>query len=427
MFNGYWRSILVVLVGLAPMLVAAQGKFTVNGRMKIEGGDLSNTRAVVFKNGVKERTISANLSKFSLDLEIGNNYVISFEKDGYVAKKISFNTNAPAEAAANGFTPFDFAVSLFKQYDDVNIVVFNQPVGMIRYDDKTGDFDYDTDYTKSIQSQVQQALAQVEQKQKEEAQAAKNGDQRAAEEAKAKAKADAEAQKQAAAKAKAEAEAQKQAEAKAKADAETAKREADAKAKADAEAAKREPDKAKAEAEAAKREADAKAKAEAEVAKKPAPVASKPQPEVQAVKPTPPPVPQPKPERKVVTPVPQHNAVASKVVAGADVRRTANPVVREETSRIERARPNVNEDTKPVLEQPELEVSMDQQTVVEPTRVITTVTVKVGEEVDEYRKVTHKWGGQFFFKNGDACTAEIYQRGTQADQLAGATPRGKMD
>ncbi|HRF81669.1 MAG TPA: hypothetical protein PL070_16450, partial [Flavobacteriales bacterium] len=245
--------------------------------------------------------------------------------------------------------------------------------------------------------------------------------------AKAKAKADAEAQKQAAAKAKAEAEAQKQAEAKAKADAETAKREADAKAKADAEAAKREPDKAKAEAEAAKREADAKAKAEAEVAKKPAPVASKPQPEVQAVKPTPPPVPQPKPERKVVTPVPQHNAVASKVVAGADVRRTANPVVREETSRIERARPNVNEDTKPVLEQPELEVSMDQQTVVEPTRVITTVTVKVGEEVDEYRKVTHKWGGQFFFKNGDACTAEIYQRGTQADQLAGATPRGKMD
>lgn len=400
MFHGYWRSILVVLVGLAPMLVAAQGKFTVNGRMKIEGGDLSNTRAVVYKNGVKERTISANLSKLSLDLDIGNNYVISFEKDGYVAKKISFNTNAPAEAAANGFTPFDFAVSLFKQYDDVNIVVFNQPVGMIRYDDKTGDFDYDTDYTKSIQSQVQQALAQVEQKQKEEAQAAKNGDQRAAEEAKAKAKADAEAQKQAAAKAKAEAEAQKQAEAKAKADAETAKR-----------------------------EADLKAKAEAEVAKKPAPVAPKPQPEVRAVKPAPPPapVPQPKPERKVVAPAPQYNAVASKVVAGADVRRTATPVVREETSRVERAKPNVNEDTKPVLEQPELEVSMDQQTVVEPTRVITTVTVKVGEEVDEYRKVTHKWGGQFFFKNGETCTAEIYQRGTQADQLAGATPRGKMD
>ena len=139
MFHGYWRSILVILVGLVPMLVSGQGKFTVNGRMKIEGGDLSNTRAVEYKNGVKERTISANLSKFSLDLDIGNNYVISFEKDGYVAKKISFNTNAPAEAAANGFTPFDFAVSLFKQYDDVNIVVFNQPVGMIRYDDKTGD------------------------------------------------------------------------------------------------------------------------------------------------------------------------------------------------------------------------------------------------------------------------------------------------
>lgn len=80
---------------------------------------------------------------------------MSFEKDGFVAKKISFNTKAPAEAVPNGFTPFDFAVSLFKQYDDINLVVFNQPVGIIHYDSKLGDFDYDTDYTKSIQSQLE--------------------------------------------------------------------------------------------------------------------------------------------------------------------------------------------------------------------------------------------------------------------------------
>jgi len=223
-----------LLLLLAPFAMQAQGRFTVNGRMKIEGGDLSNTRAVVYKNGAKERTLTNNLNKFSLDLEIGHSYVIAFEKDGYVSKKISFNTNAPAEAAANGFTPFDFAVSLFKQYDDINIVVFNQPVGMIRYDEKTGDFDYDTDYTKSIQSQLQQVLAQVEQKQAQEEQAEKEGATRAAEEAKAKAKAEAEAQKQAAAKAKADAEAKKQADAKAKADAEAAKRAADEQAKANA-------------------------------------------------------------------------------------------------------------------------------------------------------------------------------------------------
>ncbi|MBL7945833.1 MAG: hypothetical protein JNN32_07170 [Flavobacteriales bacterium] len=393
------RSILLLfLLFLGSLSAQAQGRFTVNGRMKIEGGDLSNTRAVVYKNGAKERTLTKDLNKFSLDLEIGHSYVISFEKDGYVSKKISFNTNAPAEAAANGFTPFDFAVSLFKQYDDINIVVFNQPVGMIRYDDKTGDFDYDTDYTKSIQSQLQQVLAQVEQKQAQEVKAEKDGAVRAAEEAKAKAKADAEAQKQATAKAKAEAEAKKQADAKAKAEAEAAKRAADEQAKAAEEAARRTPP-------------PAPKPTKEEVVK-----AEKPQPAPKPVeKKTPPP------------PAPARTVTASKATTGEDQRRTITPVVQEEASRMAKARMNVQEEQRPQEEVSEVHVEMDQQTLVEPTRVTTVVTVKVGDMTDEYRKVIHKWGGLFYFKNGETCTQEAFQRGTQAEQLAGTTPRSKMD
>lgn len=393
------RSILILLLlVLGPFAAQAQGRFTVNGRMKIEGGDLSNTRAVVYKNGAKERTLTKDLNKFSLDLEIGHSYVISFEKDGYVSKKISFNTNAPAEAAANGFTPFDFAVSLFKQYDDINIVVFNQPVGMIRYDDKTGDFDYDTDYTKSIQSQLQQVLAQVEQKQAQEEKAEKEGAERAAEEAKAKAKADAEAQKQAAAKAKAEAEAKKQADAKAKADAEAAKRAADEQAKAAEEAARRTP-----------------------------PPAPKPEKQVEVKAEKPQPAPKPVEKRSPPPPAPARTVTASKATTGEDQRRTITPVVQEEASRMAKARTNVQEERRPEEEVVEAQVEMEQQTLVEPSRVTTVVTVKKGDTVDEYRKVIHKWGGLFYFKNGETCTQEAYQRGTQAEQLAGATPRSKMD
>lgn len=393
------RSILILLLlVLGPFAAQAQGRFTVNGRMKIEGGDLSNTRAVVYKNGAKERTLTKDLNKFSLDLEIGHSYVISFEKDGYVSKKISFNTNAPAEAAANGFTPFDFAVSLFKQYDDINIVVFNQPVGMIRYDDKTGDFDYDTDYTKSIQSQLQQVLAQVEQKQAQEEKAEKEGAERAAEEAKAKAKADAEAQKQAAAKAKAEAEAKKQADAKAKADAEAAKQAADEQAKAAEEAARRTP-----------------------------PPAPKPEKQVEVKAEKPQPAPKPVEKRSPPPPAPARTVTASKATTGEDQRRTITPVVQEEASRMAKARTNVQEEHRPEEEVVEAQVEMDQQTLVEPSRVTTVVTVKVGDTVSEYRKVIHKWGGLFYFKNGETCTQEAYQRGTQAEQLAGATPRSKMD
>jgi flagellar biosynthesis GTPase FlhF len=206
-----WTSILFFLFIVTPGALFAQGKFTVNGRLKMESGDLSDARAVVYKDGVKERTITSGLNKFSLDLELNANYIVSFEKEGYVSKKISFNTKAPAEAISGGFTPFDYAVSLFKQYDDVNIVVFNQPVGLIRYDERSGDFDYDTDYTKSIQSQLQQVLEEVDKKQKEEENNEKEKAAQAAVAAKAQAKAEAEAAKQAAAKEKADAEAAKQA------------------------------------------------------------------------------------------------------------------------------------------------------------------------------------------------------------------------
>ncbi len=382
-----WSFVFFLAVLLAPSVLVGQGRFTVNGRMKVEGADLGNARVVVYKNGSKERSITSNLNKFTLDLDLNANYVLSFEKDGYVAKKVSFNTKAPAEAIANGFTPFDFAVSLFKQYDDINIVVFNQPVGMIRYDDNTGDFDYDTDYTKSIQSQLQQVLAQVEQKQKEEAAQEKEAEALAAEAAKAQAKADAEAAKLAAAKAKADAEAQKQAEAQAK--------------------------------------LAEKQKVEAKKPEPPAVVVEKKKEPVVAEKPSP--KPEPKAPKPPVVEKPVINALASKAVTGEDGRRNSPVIVMEEPSRIALAKTNVKEEERPVAEDDQPELVRNEEVLIEPSRVTAIVTMSVGDHTDEYRKVTHKFGAQYYFKNGATCTQEVYQRETLGEQLAGTTARSKMD
>ncbi|HEX2617442.1 MAG TPA: hypothetical protein VHL57_07855, partial [Flavobacteriales bacterium] len=211
-----FRSAAMALAIAGALAASAQGKFTINGRVKIDGGSVDGTRVVVYKNGEKLRTVTNNLSKFTLDLELNGDYILSFEKDGFVTKKLSFDTHAPAEAAANGFTPFEFAVSLFKQYDDVNTVVFNQPVGMIRYDKNVDDFDFDTDYTKSIQSALAEAQQEVEKKQAEE----KANEEKAAlqkqEDEKNKAKAAADAERLAAEKAKADAQRKKDDEAAAK-------------------------------------------------------------------------------------------------------------------------------------------------------------------------------------------------------------------
>ena len=305
--------------------VAQKNEFIVEGRFKIDGGSVGGAKILVEKDGQQVKSIEGD-SKFEVGLDFQAIYVISFVKEGFVTKRLRFDTHVPSDRVDYGFEPFRFSVELFEQYDDVNMVVFNQPVGKISYSDLIYEFDYDTDYTKSIQTRIDQAMDEVEvakvkkiekdassakevanltssaeknnksgnytdaisnleealklkkdpiiekriQEIKQEAK--KEAEVATAAEAKAKADAVAEAAAEKAAveaKAKAEAEAKAAEEAKAKAEAEAKaakeaeeKAAAEAKAKADAEA-EAAAEKAAAEAKA-KEEAKAKAKAEAE-------------------------------------------------------------------------------------------------------------------------------------------------------------------
>jgi len=383
------RTILMLGALFLSFLSMAQGKFTVNGRMKVDGSDMAGARVVVYKNGVKERTLTSGLSKFSLELDLQSSYILSFEKDGFVAKKLSFNTKVPPDAAGNSFTPFDFAVSIFKQYDDVNIVVFNQPVGVIRFEPGMGDFDYDTDYTKSIQSQLQAALAEVAKKQKEE-------EQRAEEDARNKSKQ--------------EAEARKQAELQAKAD----------QARAQA-AQKQERERA---AEQARLEAEARKTA-------PPVVVAVEEVVVNSPVATPPPGADARVERPVPVrtnaPVIHRNGVDARTHEANDVRRTIAPVVQEEASPMAVARRVNRDDSPPERTMEEATTIRHEELIVEPTKVMTIVKVEQAGVMTEYRKVYHKWGGTFYFRNGEACSQLVFEQEARPEQLAGATPRGKLD
>jgi hypothetical protein len=317
-----------------------------------------------------------------------------------VAKKLSFNTRVPADAATKGFTPFEFAVSLFKQYDDINIVVFNQPVGVIRYESGLGDFDYDTDYTKSIQSQLQQVLAEVEKRQKEEA-------QQASADAKAKAKADADARKQA--------EAQAAADAKAQAE---AKKQADAAARAERESQ-----------EAARKVEEARlAEARRAEAATPKPVAAKPKEED---RPVPPPVkaaPAPVPSATKPAPVlPQRNHALAKAQEDSDARRISVPIEVKEASPVAMARPVAAEEAQPAEVDEDVVTVRNEELVVEPNKVMTIIRLETNGVITEYRKVIHKWGTTYYFRNGQPCTQLAYEQEVLTeDRLAGAMPRAKL-
>ncbi|MEO5585915.1 MAG: hypothetical protein ABIQ75_10705 [Flavobacteriales bacterium] len=362
------RAITLMLAMALPAIGMSQGRFVINGKLKVEGGGLDGCKMVVYRDGEKHKTISTDLNKFSLELELNKTYVLSFEKPGFVTKKLSFNTNAPAAAALTGFTPFDFVVSLFKQYDGMNTVVFNQPVGMIRYDERLADFEYDTDYTKSIQSALEAAQAEVTKKQQEEERQLADEAKRKEQEEKDKAKADAKAQKDAAAKAKDDA-------------------------------------KAQAKQEAATREAEQARLAEA----KPVPkVEPKPEP-----KPVPPPVVAPVAETPAPkAPKPRPAAVAttiSKPRESSEARNASVPRIAEERSPIQPALAHASEEPRPKFEATPIFTVRHQDVIVEPNQVVTVVRLERGATQTEYRKVIRKYSGTFYFKDGSSCTRSIYE------------------
>ena len=332
---------------LVSVMGMAQGKFVVNGRLKIDGGSLDGSRMVVYMDGVKHRTLNTDLNRFSLEMELNKSYVLSFEKDGFVTKKLSFNTNVPATAAQIGFTPFSFVVSLFKQYDGLNTVVFNQPVGMIRYDSALADFDYDTDYTKSIQSALDAAQAEVDQKQKNEAR--ENADSRKRKEQEAK--------------------------------------------------------------EAARTVARAAKEAQQKVNEAPKPQPPPPAP-VQAKAPAPTPAPAPAPPPRKERAAAPRVAVASNVAApkeGMDQRKVSEARVQVEPSRVQAAVPREGMEPRPKYDPAPMSVVRHQDVIVQPNEVVTIIKLQQGDLLTEYRRVSRKYSGVFYFKNGISCSQRVYE------------------
>ncbi len=133
----------------------------------VENGDYTNSTVDVRKNGISVLSRPGQ-KNFHLKLEYGNKYLLSFSRPGYITKKILVDTDVPDEHGKQTFEPYKIGVRLYKQYEGVNIVVYNQPVASIKYQHEMDEFNYDVDYTKSILSALNEAELKLEQKAREE-------------------------------------------------------------------------------------------------------------------------------------------------------------------------------------------------------------------------------------------------------------------
>ncbi len=362
----YRTSLLFMAILLISFTTNAQNKFVINGKLKVEGGDLREAAIAIERNGHKVKTISAGNGTFSIPLDFNCQYILSFEKDGFVTKKLSFDTHAPGIGIEDGFHPFDFTVSLFKQYDEVNIVVFNQPVGIIKYYEEIDDFDYDTDYTKSIQSRLRKVLEEVKNAKKD----VEKNERRVEKEAK---KVDDE-------KTKSELNAAKASEAEQKAQKKEEQNRALVKVKEknrkrqDAKTANNEQHKAEVFEQEEKRK---RAEAMARLAQL---------------------------KEKIAIP---HDGVDSRMESITHEEFDQSPI---------RAAQTILHEVDPIIETiADLDLVRNEELIIEDTKIITRITLDNGYLSNEYKKVVHKFGATFYFKNGQSCSQQTYEFEALAD------------
>lgn len=404
-------------------VVAQKQKFEVEIKFKVNEGNMDDTEVLIIKDGGSPSRRKAS-SKMMIELDFQHTYIVKFTKPGFITKSVEINTNVPESNLEDGFEVYDFEVKLFKQYEGVNIVVFNQPVGKIRFSAEADDFDYDTDYTKSILSQLKLAEEQLE---------------IAAEEASAKTKTPpppppppvqqastppppattpppppagnvasgtkAGNQDVAAANKKAEEDAAKK---KKEADDEAARK----KAEADEENRKRLAEKEEAEKRgAAQREEDERqrkllADANAEEKKK---LAAKLEEENQARMAA---IAEAEERKRLASREEEENRRKLAEQAEADARAKLLAAMEEKENRIKAMKAGGASESPDLLKDATAIVLVSREVIEEPNRTINRVTIKHGPKTVVYNNIRYNWGGEFYFRDWTAITAVIYDRQT---------------
>ncbi|KJS06269.1 MAG: hypothetical protein VR77_05565, partial [Flavobacteriales bacterium BRH_c54] len=149
----------------------AQWKLDVKGTVKNEDTKkrFEGVTITIKRNGAVWKTINTPANgEFVLELPPDAVYLVEFSKPGFTGKKIEFSTkNVPPEDAKYGFE-FPMEMNLFEEVEGLDVSILDKPIAKVAFDPAYGYMDYDPNYTKSIQKELEQLKKDHEQKRKEQ-------------------------------------------------------------------------------------------------------------------------------------------------------------------------------------------------------------------------------------------------------------------
>lgn len=120
--------------------------------MVADEGSATGVTIAIEKGGRRVQTVQASASgDFEFDLPFDQEFIITFSKEGFVPKKIRFNTRAPEEAKSAGIMPFTMKILIHKAIPGADNGA--TPYATIQFVKDINDFEWDKEEMKSIQTQ----------------------------------------------------------------------------------------------------------------------------------------------------------------------------------------------------------------------------------------------------------------------------------
>ncbi len=96
---------------------------------------------------------TSHCGKCDIKFPRNKQFIVQFSKEGYLTKKIAIDTRVPYSID----TPqkFTFSLEMFEELSGVDMSVLKNPVAQIKFNNKKKQFDYDAEFTMSINQEIQ--------------------------------------------------------------------------------------------------------------------------------------------------------------------------------------------------------------------------------------------------------------------------------
>jgi hypothetical protein len=127
----------------------------------LKGNGMPGVSVAVNAGGkVINNILTDGTGKYSFDLPLNNDYVITVSKAGMASKKYAVSTRGvPEEKSTSKFSSVEASLTLFEKLDGVDYSLLNQPLNKYNYNPTKDNFEYDKNYLDQMLGGLQNLMA----------------------------------------------------------------------------------------------------------------------------------------------------------------------------------------------------------------------------------------------------------------------------